>query len=1413
MYTLLNHLSKVILISMLLSLTFARENYQGNYPTSADPPVSLTPADNGAEITLATGTFLELVLPANPSTGYMWDLSALDLNLFRFVERTFEPESDLTGAPGMETIRLQVWQPGATRLVLAYRRSWESGVPALNTFEVQVTILGEPMPPTGPGNVPGSPLPAPETTADRSTTDLSLPDSYDWRNLNGVTPIKNQGGCGSCWAFATVGVLEAAQKIHTGQDVDLSEQFLLGHNESNWSCSGGGPAFDHHNFRIASLEREAGLLQEADCPYRSNNTRCPGSQPYRHPYTIDASIQVQASTAAIKQAILQYGPVYTNICTGPGFSAYRSGVFEINESSYCNGGTNHAVVLVGWDDTLGSQGAWFLRNSWGTSWGDNGYMNIGYGISNVGRNNLTAIYDGDPLSQDVQYGGVYKELALDYPYAYVGIGNRLGVFDVSEPAQPVLVGTSTPLPDTITGVTLQGAYAYVTSYWRGLSVFDISSPTMPNFVYSDYYSSGSFGEDVAISGQTAYYIDNFHLNILSLADPARPARLGSMTTSGHPIALEVSGNYAYVASWSVGLNVINVANPASPISVALLDTPGYAVDIAIQGMHAYIADRAGGLRIIDISNPAVPVEVAVYDTPGSAEGVEIAGTRAYVADGESGLLVLDISNPTAPVYATSMDTPGKAYSLVAAGDLLYLTDGEAGLRVLDISETPFVESGSYAQLGIPLDVETIEDILYAAAGAQGLSVLDTSQLPDMVETSRLPALTSLTKLALEGEYLIGLDSETLRLFSLVDPLLPQPLAALPVGEVSDLAVLGDYAYLAAGTSGIKIIGLHEPTNPQDLGLVSLTPSGGRAKHVQARANFLYVLAEPVPIGGVPTGGGLFVLDASLPEAPQLIQYWPATTTPTDFALVENYAVVAETTSWWEGDFSLGGVHVLDLSSSPDLQEVARILISEGNILAAEGKTVYIIDDGRGVVAFNLENPAEPRLQASLRFLGGMSDLHIAGNRLWISTPQNGLQVAWRLEDRKTAYIPPEGGVLSGKSDQAQFVFPAGAFAAESAVTFHQYLHDPLIPGMEGVGLNYNLMAVTHADSQFATPLLSYTAVLSYTPGLVPEASLKLFHLEGNDWMIEDTSQVDVPARRVTAAPDQLGKFAVLSCLPPGNVVLSGPPSVSANTPAVFTAEASPITLAGPLIFTWIADEHDPVEITQDSLVSEVSFTWTTPGQKQVTVEVENCGGSAAASVNVVINLPVPDIPAGLLATAGEFTGQVWVTWNASSNAETYQLFRSVDTTPPESPLVTLSGTNYSDTQAAPGLLYHYWVTACNPSGCSGYSQVEDGFRALESPANLQAGGPLLPHQVGLTWESVTGASWYQVYRPLTGSPPDEPLADQLAFTNYQDFDVDAGKTYTYWVKACCDIGCSGLSIPAQGQTAAELRVFLPIIGH
>lgn len=218
-----------------------------------------------------------------------------------------------------------------------------------------------------------------------------LPSSFDWRELGGCTPIKDQDGCGSCWAFGTVAPLECNILIKDNKEVDLSEQWLVSCNENNWGCNGGWWAHDYHQWRMDRFNGTGAVLEE-DFPYEAQDVPCDG--PYQHPYVMDSwkfvgFHQGITEVEAIKQAILTYGPVSVGCAVTQAFGAYTGGVFNQDDP---NATINHAVALVGWDDTQGTEGVWFLRNSWGPWWGEEGYMRIEYGVCKVGYGACYVVY-------------------------------------------------------------------------------------------------------------------------------------------------------------------------------------------------------------------------------------------------------------------------------------------------------------------------------------------------------------------------------------------------------------------------------------------------------------------------------------------------------------------------------------------------------------------------------------------------------------------------------------------------------------------------------------------------------------------------------------------------------------------------------------------------------------------------------------------------------------------------------------------------------------------------------------------------------------------------------------------------------------------------------------------------------------
>jgi C1A family cysteine protease len=225
-----------------------------------------------------------------------------------------------------------------------------------------------------------------------------LPDSFDWRDEveGGLPPIKNQASCGSCWAFGTIAPLECNIKIKDGDVVDLSEQWLVSCNQDGYGCGGGWWCHDYfmENGKTDPCG-DSGAVLEEDFPYTASDSPC--DCPYPHEYYIEDWAYVGdpngvAEVDEIKQAIYDYGVVSVAVCVNTDFRYYDGGVFS---GPTCSN-INHAVALVGWDDNQGTDGVWFLRNSWGSGWGENGYMRIEYGVCDVGYRTVRIRYR-DPI--------------------------------------------------------------------------------------------------------------------------------------------------------------------------------------------------------------------------------------------------------------------------------------------------------------------------------------------------------------------------------------------------------------------------------------------------------------------------------------------------------------------------------------------------------------------------------------------------------------------------------------------------------------------------------------------------------------------------------------------------------------------------------------------------------------------------------------------------------------------------------------------------------------------------------------------------------------------------------------------------------------------------------------------------------
>lgn len=214
--------------------------------------------------------------------------------------------------------------------------------------------------------------------------------AWSWKEQ--LAAPRSQGSCGSCWAFATLSVFEAAENIANGFDaqLDLSEQHMVDCAQTTdgfdiGSCSGG------YTVMVYDYLQRKGAPLESQVPYKERNGTCNEKLKAKDKIANWGFVHENGlvpEVDQIKAALCNYGPVSSSVYVTPAFKGYTSGVFD----EMATGQTNHAVTLVGWDD---KRGAWLLRNSWGTWWGEDGYMWIKYGSNLVGRSAAWAVVEPD----------------------------------------------------------------------------------------------------------------------------------------------------------------------------------------------------------------------------------------------------------------------------------------------------------------------------------------------------------------------------------------------------------------------------------------------------------------------------------------------------------------------------------------------------------------------------------------------------------------------------------------------------------------------------------------------------------------------------------------------------------------------------------------------------------------------------------------------------------------------------------------------------------------------------------------------------------------------------------------------------------------------------------------------------------
>lgn len=471
----------------------------------------------------------------------------------------------------------------------------------------------------------------------------------------------------------------------------------------------------------------------------------------------------------------------------------------------------------------------------------------------VGSLTLPAAVEQIEVSDRYAYVLTTRSEAGDQDWSWSCL-TTLYVVDVAEPTSPMEIGSIvvTSLDDWwgdpclgLGDIAISGDFTFLVLY-DGLHVIDVSDPAVMSEV--GRLEAGWYGHDrlsVDLLEGTAIVAHERTLSIIEISDPLSPVMIASLETPEHLMRsndIVVDRGFAYLAVERNGdgpdgpyggLQVVDIRDVSSPVWVQHIETGRRGAAVTVSEGHLYLAEEStrlygswnrpaapAQLRVFDLSVPASPIETSTFESPDDVDSIITAGSHAYVAARYAGLRVLDLSDPSLPSEAGFIDTPdggpfsvSDGYAYVVDGPLEYWPHSTLWVVNLSTPNRPvLVTSTSISAAG---NLRASGDRLYISSSTEGLKVLDISNPSSPAEVGEW-APTWLERsgaLAVSGEHVYLVADCCLIAVDASDPSSPVQVDGVAFPDCArDVAVSDGFAYVAAGTAGIRVVDVRTPSS-------------------------------------------------------------------------------------------------------------------------------------------------------------------------------------------------------------------------------------------------------------------------------------------------------------------------------------------------------------------------------------------------------------------------------------------------------------------------------------------------------------------------------------------------------------------------------------------------------------------------
>ena len=642
------------------------------------------------------------------------------------------------------------------------------------------------------------------------------------------------------------------------------------------------------------------------------------------------------------------------------------------------------------------------------------------------------IYDmGDPSAPEIlgklEYPnwewGPDIEIVDDYVYM-TGDERGLYVVDVSDPSRPIVMETL-----YISGgagrLEVSGANALIIDNKNRLRIIDIRDPG--NLVQTAIYDTGLAPQAMRLSGNKAYLLSSVEdgeggsrIEVVDLSTPTQPELLGVFNSDRRITSLDVENDLVYIHEEGSGLQILDFRHPNQPIlrsdtTVNAEHRPpesGSGGRSILDG-NTYFGMGWDGFRVINSHN----ITQAEYDTLGEVNGLTAKGQYLYVAEGWEGIEVFDISDPKQPLPIGNAKTRGQALSVTVSGEYLYVFEGAGGLSIFRLPS----ESVTIVEHPTGVNVAAGDSVTLTVR-AYGGGTLDyqwyqgeSRDLSRPIKGGNGPTFTT-PPLTEPTAYWVRInsgnsvnDSQTARI-NLVPPVIVELLGSWPSewndrdgpGSAVDVAVSGQYAFLADSDGGLRILDVSDPAQPSMVGSYR-----SNARRVAANGNIVYLESDTFQVLDIrdpahPTqiedftendgeffltkkfayqqsGGGLTRLDRQIADSP------PVGMANEEMSVDETYAAIAQ--RW-------GGFRIIDQSNPTELRWGATYYSDAPTLDVAWQDNVACVilgDDLPGVELVDMTDPQHPtrlarivlpRVRVNNVAITG-SYACVTGARLWI----------------------------------------------------------------------------------------------------------------------------------------------------------------------------------------------------------------------------------------------------------------------------------------------------------------------------------------------------------------------------------------------------------------------------------------------